>query len=46
VLDDTIAAIHSIHDQVVEHINRDTPLDEMIIRVCQYLTEPWLEERR
>ncbi len=30
VLDDTIAAIYSIHDQVVAHINRGTPLDEMI----------------
>ncbi len=30
VLDVTIEAIYSLHDQVVEHINNDVPLDEMI----------------
>lgn len=30
VLDVTIEAIHSIHDQVIGHINNDVPIDEMI----------------
>ena len=30
VLDVTIEAIHSIHDQVVDCINKDIPIDEMI----------------
>jgi len=30
LLDVTIEAIHSIHDQVVDFINKDVPLDEMI----------------
>jgi alkyl sulfatase BDS1-like metallo-beta-lactamase superfamily hydrolase len=30
LLDITIEAIYAIHDQVVEHINAGTPLDEMI----------------
>lgn len=30
VLDVTVEAIHSIHDQVIEHINNDVPIDEMI----------------
>jgi alkyl sulfatase BDS1-like metallo-beta-lactamase superfamily hydrolase len=33
VLEDTIAGIHSIHDQVVDLINEGVPVDEMIHRV-------------
>jgi alkyl sulfatase BDS1-like metallo-beta-lactamase superfamily hydrolase len=33
VLDVTIEAIHSIHDQVVDGINQDVPVDELIYKV-------------
>jgi alkyl sulfatase BDS1-like metallo-beta-lactamase superfamily hydrolase len=41
LLDVTIEAIYSIHDQVVEHINKDVPLDEMIhtVRLPDHLKD-------
>ncbi len=41
LLDVTIEAIHSIHDQVVECINKDMPLDEMIhvVNLPEHLKE-------
>jgi glyoxylase-like metal-dependent hydrolase (beta-lactamase superfamily II) len=34
LLDVTIEAVHSIHDQVVEGINKDIPIDELIHQVA------------
>lgn len=46
ILDITIEGIHAIHDQTVECINKDIPLDEMIHRVTlpDHLKDhPWLQ---
>ncbi len=46
LLDATIEAIYSIHDQVVDAINRDVPIDEMIhdINLPDYLKDsPYLQ---
>ncbi len=46
LLDQTIEAIYSIHDQVVEGINKDLPIEEMIhqIRLPEHLrNSPYLQ---